>query len=168
MARLARIEVLAHDGSVEQARYRLHLLPLHQVLDFRNGFRVVQDLSAPEVVKAVVKDAGLDTASLRSDLAASYPERPYCVQYDETEWAFLSRLLEEEGIWYAFEQSEDGHVLVLGDASGNASKTEPDSLPHVADPALHGGELRAWGLTARSRSSSTSGARATRCRWRSW
>jgi type VI secretion system secreted protein VgrG len=148
-----RIEVLASDGSVEQARYRLHLIPLHQVLDFRNGFRVFQDLSAPDVVQAVVKDAGLDTASLRSNLSGSYPERPYCVQFDETEWAFLCRLLEEEGIWYAFEQGEDGHVLVMADASGDAPKNEPDSLPHVADAGLHGGELRAWGLTARSRTS---------------
>ncbi|HEY1418566.1 MAG TPA: type VI secretion system tip protein TssI/VgrG, partial [Myxococcaceae bacterium] len=150
---VARIEVLAGDGSVDQCRYRLHLVPLHQTLDFRNGFRVFQELSAPDVVKAVVKDAGLDSASLRSDLSGSYPERPYCVQFDETEWAFLSRLLEEEGIWYAFEQGQDGHVLVMGDASGNASKAEPDSLPHVADPGLHGGELRAWGLTASARTS---------------
>jgi type VI secretion system secreted protein VgrG len=150
---VVRIEVLAGDGSVDQERYRLHLVPLHDLLDFRNGFRIFQDLSAPDVVKAVVKDAGLDTASLRSDLSGSYPERPYCVQYDETEWAFLSRLLEEEGIWYAYAQDENGHVLVFRDTSDNAPKAEPDSLPWVADPGLHGRELRAWGLTARSRTS---------------
>ena len=124
---VARIEVLAGDGSVEQARYRLHLIPLHQVLDFRNGFRVFQDLSVPDMAKAVVKDAGLDTATLRRDLSGSYPERPFCLQFDETEWAFLCRLLEEEGIWYAFDQGEEGHVLALGDASGDAPKAEPDS-----------------------------------------
>ena len=145
--------MLAGDGSVEQARYRLHLIPLHQVLDFRNGFRVFQDLSVPDMAKAVVKDAGLDTATLRRDLSGSYPERPFCLQFDETEWAFLCRLLEEEGIWYAFDQGEEGHVLALGDASGDAPKAEPDSLPFVADPSLHGGELRAWNFTARSRTS---------------
>lgn len=148
---VVHLEALAGDGTVEHGRYRLHLVPLHHLLDFRHGFRIFQDRSVPDVVKEVVDDAGLDAKTLRLDLQGSYPKRPYCVQYDETEWAFLSRLLEEEGIWFAFEQTADGHVLVVSDASGRAPKAEPDTLPFVADPALHGDAPRIWGLASRAR-----------------
>ncbi|WP_282344963.1 contractile injection system protein, VgrG/Pvc8 family, partial [Pseudomonas sp. PS02288] len=48
-------------------------------------------------------------------LSASYPERLYCTQYDESDLHFVQRLCEEEGIHYHFEHSAAGHVLVFGD-----------------------------------------------------
>jgi len=145
---VARIEALAGEaGETDATRHRLHLVPRPHLLAFRHGFRIFQDLSVPKVVEQVLRDAGLDPKTWRMSLAGSYPERPYCVQYDETEWDFLCRLLEEEGIWFAFDQTEDGHVLVIADASADAPKASPDALPHEAGGGIHFEDLRAWGAT---------------------
>ncbi|WP_249226410.1 contractile injection system protein, VgrG/Pvc8 family, partial [Pseudomonas qingdaonensis] len=48
-------------------------------------------------------------------LGAVYPERVYCVQYDESDLHFIQRLCEEEGIHYHFQHSPQGHALVFGD-----------------------------------------------------
>ncbi len=50
-------------------------------------------------------------------LTQTYEQREYCVQYRETDYNFICRLLEEEGIWWCFEQSRDSHVLVLADST---------------------------------------------------
>src|SRR5262249_53980993 len=65
----------------------------------------------------------------------SYAPREYCVQYRESDFAFVSRLMEEEGIYYFFEHSESEHVLVLADdVSAPAPIAEPDTLAYR--PAL--------------------------------
>jgi type VI secretion system secreted protein VgrG len=150
---IARLEMLATDGAVDRYRYRIHLVPLPNLLAFRHGFRIFQDASVPEVVKSVIDTAGLPAGCRRFDLAGSYAKRDYCVQYHETEWRFLCRLLEEEGIHFRFDQTADGHAMVVADTSGKAPKAEPATLAFVADAGLHGTELRAWGLVQRSRTS---------------
>jgi type VI secretion system secreted protein VgrG len=148
---VSRLELLASDAAVERYRYRAELVPLHSLLDFRHGFRIFQEASVPDVVKKVIESAGLPGA--RFDLGDSYPKRDYCVQYDETEWQFVCRLLEEEGIWFRFEQGADGETLVISDASARAQRSDPPSLAFVGDPSLHGERLRAWALVQRSRAS---------------
>jgi type VI secretion system secreted protein VgrG len=150
---VSRLEMLATDAAVDRYRYRMELAPLPWLLSFRHGFRIFQDLSVPEVVKKVVGDAGLDPACLKLDLSGSYVKRDYCVQYDETEWDFLCRLLEEEGIFFRFDQTADGHPMVVADVSGKSAKADPDTLPFVGDASLHGTALRAWGLVQGARTS---------------
>ena len=54
-------------------------------------------------------------ADYRLDIQGTYPTREYCVQFSETDFAFISRLLEDEGIWYYFDHAEDKHTLVITD-----------------------------------------------------
>ena len=75
--------------------------------------RIFQDKNVPDIVKDVCRLAGFSDVEQR--LAASYDPWEYCVQYRETDFNFLSRLLEQEGIFYYFEHSQDKHVLVLTD-----------------------------------------------------
>src|SRR5262249_51351127 len=58
----------------------------------------------------------------KTALSGSYPSREYCVQYRESDLDFISRLLEEEGIFYFFEAEQKSHTMVLGDS---ASANEP-------------------------------------------
>src|SRR5262249_54389262 len=67
----------------------------------------------------------------RAVLTGSYAPREYCVQYRESDLAFISRLMEEEGIYYFFEHTEDKDTLVLADAPGAPQPIKgTDSLPY--------------------------------------
>lgn len=76
--------------------------------------RIFQSKTAPEIVKSVLGDYGF-TADLTDQLQDTYPTRDYCVQYRESDFNFISRLMEEEGIYYFFRQDEKKLKLVLAD-----------------------------------------------------
>lgn len=98
-------------------RYRLVLVPRLAYLTHRTNQRIFQHLSVPQIIARVLEEHGILAGdSHRFDLGpVIYPERDYCVQYDETDLHFIQRLCEEEGIHYHFRHSEAGHMLVFGD-----------------------------------------------------
>ncbi|MEB2328549.1 MAG: type VI secretion system tip protein TssI/VgrG, partial [Pseudomonas sp.] len=97
-------------------RYRLTLVPQLAYLAHRTNQRIFQHLSVPQIVAQVLEEHGIQANAYRFQLGpVLYPEREYCVQYDETDLHFIQRLCEEEGIHYHFEHSTVGHVLVFGD-----------------------------------------------------
>ncbi|MBS4151881.1 type VI secretion system tip protein TssI/VgrG [Pseudomonadota bacterium DY0742] len=98
-------------------RYRLTLVPQLAYLAHCSNQRIFQHLTVPQIVAQVLKEHGiLAGVGHRFDLGpVVYPEREYCVQYDESDLHFIQRLCEEEGIHYHFQHSPDGHVLVFGD-----------------------------------------------------
>jgi type VI secretion system secreted protein VgrG len=93
-------------------RYQLFLAPSLWWLTRVRKSRIFQQQTVPDILKAVLEEAGVD---VRLSLSGSYAQREYCTQYRETDFAFLSRLMEWEGIFYYFEHSESGHTLVIGD-----------------------------------------------------
>ncbi|RYG05932.1 MAG: hypothetical protein EON92_20460, partial [Burkholderiales bacterium] len=74
--------------------------------------RIFQDLTAPEIIDAVLADYPYPVVRR---LAGSYPRRDICIQRHETDHAFVARLLQEWGINYHFEHTEGVHRLVLSD-----------------------------------------------------
>jgi type VI secretion system secreted protein VgrG len=96
--------------------YRLTLVPKAWLLLHRVDSRIFQDLTAPQIVEKVLSGAGLSSGDDFSlSLQRTYSAREYCVQYRESDWDFVSRLLEEEGIFYYFNQTDSAGVLVLAD-----------------------------------------------------
>jgi type VI secretion system secreted protein VgrG len=101
-------------GQVEDLTvYRAEIVPWLWFLSLSSDCRIFQNLSVPEIVEQVFKDLGYSAFELRC--TGSYAKREYCVQYRETHLAFVSRLLEEEGIFYFFEHADGKHTLVLAD-----------------------------------------------------
>jgi len=96
-------------------RYHLRLVPGVWRLQQRVDCRIFQAKTTLEIVQEVLQAAGIPSSALRANLKASYAAREYCVQYQESDWAFICRLLEEEGIFYFFEHRPSQHILVLGD-----------------------------------------------------
>lgn len=97
------------------ALYSLELRPWLWLLTMNADCRIFQNLSTPDIVSQVFSDLGFSAFTER--LEGSYQPREYCVQYCETSFDFVARLLEEEGIFYFFEHSQQAHTLVLADAS---------------------------------------------------
>ncbi len=97
----------------QRPEYRIRLVPLLRQLGHVRRSRIFQHLSVPDIVQKVLKAGQVDH---RLALSGSYPKREYCVQYRESDLSFVRRLLEAEGIFFFFEHSADGHVLVLADS----------------------------------------------------
>lgn len=93
--------------------YTAEIHPWLWLLGFSSGCQIFQNLSAPDIVKKVFSNLGF--TAFKDSLTATYTARDYCVQYNETALAFVSRLLEEEGIFYFFEHTSSAHTLVLAD-----------------------------------------------------
>ncbi len=94
--------------------YHLTIVPKLWRLQHRHDARIFQEKTVPQIIEDVLDRAGVTDRRLA--LSGSYGAREYCVQYRESDFAFISRLMEEEGIFYFFEHSEGAHVLVLGDS----------------------------------------------------
>ena len=107
------------------AFYTFSLVPHFKWLQYRRGFRIYQNQGVPAIVRQVFEDAGLDSQSYRFDLKEQYSQREYCIQYDESEWDFVARLLEEEGIHFHFVQSERQPVMVIADHPAAFRPLEP-------------------------------------------
>ncbi len=101
--------------TAELTAYRAEIVPWLWLLSLSTDCRVFQKLSVLEIVEQVFKDLGWSDFEIKC--TKSYAKREYCVQYRETHLNFVSRLLEEEGIFYFFQHSEDKHVLVLADGT---------------------------------------------------
>ena len=96
-----------------QHRYQLLLRPWTWLLTRRSDSRIFQGQTTQQILQAVF--ARHSCADFRFELGSSYPARPYCVQYRETDFHFISRLLEEDGIHFFFEHAAGRHTLVLTD-----------------------------------------------------
>lgn len=97
--------------------YRAEVVPTVWKLGLRTTCRIFQEQTIPGIIKKVLLDADIPANQFRMSLDMSrYKARIYCVQYAETDLNFISRLMEQYGIWYYFEHSETKHVLVLADA----------------------------------------------------
>jgi|KBSMisStandDraft_5_1062788.scaffolds.fasta_scaffold01215_2 type VI secretion system secreted protein VgrG len=94
--------------------------------------RIFQNKSVPDIVKDVFHDSGFSNFEFK--LFRSYRQWVYCVQYRETDFNFVARLLEHEGIYWYFVHEDGKHKLVLVD-SHSAHDAAPDckSLPFVAE-----------------------------------
>ena len=89
-------------------------------------------------MKKVLEKAGIDASATRWSTGGGYPQRPYCAQLRESDWAFIERLLAEEGIYYEFELGDDATVLVFSDDSSAAPEIEDGAtVPYHDDDQLH-------------------------------
>jgi type VI secretion system secreted protein VgrG len=97
--------------------YHITLRPKLWLLGLRSGMRIFQNQSAVEIIKTVLKEAGIDGNDVQWLTQQPYNSREYCVQYRETDLAFVSRLMEEEGLFYFFQHQAERHRLIIADSN---------------------------------------------------
>jgi type VI secretion system secreted protein VgrG len=103
--------------------YRFVLRPWLWLLGHRADCRIFLDKNVKDIVQEVFSKAGFSDFEFRT--SGSYDKIEYCVQYRETDLAFVSRLMEHWGIYYFFEPSDGKHTLVMAD-SRSSHKSLPD------------------------------------------
>ncbi|HLL82308.1 MAG TPA: type VI secretion system tip protein TssI/VgrG [Longimicrobium sp.] len=104
--------------------YHAELVPKLWLATLAADCRIYQNQTAPQIIEALLDE--LTVTDRRNALTATYTAREYCVQYRETAFQFVTRLMEEEGIFYFFEHADGVHTLVLAD----------DADAHAATPDL--------------------------------
>jgi type VI secretion system secreted protein VgrG len=124
---------------VEQSSYfsyRATLRPWLWLLTLTRDCRVFQNKTVREIVEAVFNAHGAVADWEFSLLRTEYAAREYCVQYHETDFEFVARLLQEEGIYWYFEHGAQGHKLMLVDELGDPSNPASgyDTVSYVAVP----------------------------------
>jgi type VI secretion system secreted protein VgrG len=119
-----------HTGHIDDyfAHYRAEIVPWLWLLTLDIKSRIFQSMTVPEIVEKIFDEYKGDFPNVvdyANRLNAEYPKLDYCVQYQESSFQFVNRLLEEEGIFYFFEHAKDKHSLVLAD-SPQAIKVCPE------------------------------------------
>jgi type VI secretion system secreted protein VgrG len=104
-------------GKLDRAtrHYTVEVVPWLWFLTRTTDCRIFQNMTVDAIITDTFDRFGLTDYKLQ--LQGTYPTLEYCVQYRETAFAFVSRLMEEYGIFYYFEYAADKHTLVLADAS---------------------------------------------------
>ncbi|MGH9405566.1 MAG: type VI secretion system Vgr family protein [Terriglobia bacterium] len=95
--------------------YQAEVSPWLWFLTRNADCKIFQQKTAPDIIKAVFDSLGFQ--DYQDKLQATYSELEYCVQYRETHFNFVSRLMEQYGIFYFFEHEQGKHTLVLGDSN---------------------------------------------------
>jgi type VI secretion system secreted protein VgrG len=115
-------------GDFNFRHYSAQVVPWFWLLTRRADCRIFQNKSTPEIIEDVFKSLGFSDYEL--SLTKSYPKRAYCVQYRETDFNFVSRLMEYHGIYYFFRHEAQKHVMVLADSP---SAVKPCPVQHKAE-----------------------------------
>lgn len=100
----------------EFASYEATLHPWLWLLTRSSDCRIFQNLSVPDIVKQVCQAYGGVVSLSASSLSGEYLPLPYCVQYRESDFDFVCRLLEDAGIYFYFIHEADKHTMVLADS----------------------------------------------------
>ncbi len=111
--------------------YRATVVPWTWFLTQTTDCRIFQNKSVPQIIEQIFADLSFD--HFKFALTGRYEPREYCVQYRETDFEFVSRLMEEEGIFYFFLHDADRHTLVMADQTSAYFKID-DGAVEFADP----------------------------------
>lgn len=123
---------IAYQGAL--GRYHSYLAVVRPWLWFltrTSDCRIFQDMTVPDIVQQVFADH--DTADFDLQLTGTYRNWTYCVQYRETDFNFVSRLLEHEGIYYYFKHDDGRNTMVITDSySGHSTFSSYENLPYIS------------------------------------
>ena len=114
-------KVTQHERDEDFTYYTLEVVPELWLLDRKQSSRTFQHITAPDILRQLFTGMDVDYQT-----QGTFEQREYCVQYRETDLAFASRLMEEEGIYYFFKHTSSGHQMVLA----NTPQSHP-ALPYL-------------------------------------
>ncbi len=108
--------------------YKAEIVPWLWFLDKRTNCRVYQNQNVQQIIEAILGELGFNDYVF--SLSEVHPELEYCVQYQESDFQFISRLMEQEGIFYFFEHQADKHILHIVDNAAAYQTLDDETLEH--------------------------------------
>ena len=114
--------------------YHLEIVPQFWLLTKRSQSRIFQHINVPDILKKV-----LDGLDVTFEIQGTFEPRDYCVQYRESDFNFASRLMEEEGIFYFFKHTAEGHKMVVANTPDSHPKFDDDSEKKIIYEEVFGG-----------------------------
>ncbi|HUB15134.1 MAG TPA: type VI secretion system tip protein TssI/VgrG [Acetobacteraceae bacterium] len=129
--------------------YRARLVPMMWLLTRSSDCRIFQDQDVRSIVDTVLADFGVQRREWK--LSGHHGQHEFCVQYRETAYDFVCRLLEEEGISFYFRQDDSGHTLVMCDSNHGFGQCVDANVPLRATDHVLGGVTQ-WERSYRVRS----------------
>lgn len=134
-------------------RFTMTLRPWLWFLTRTKTSRIFQGEDIKAIFTKVLEDYGIKDYEFR--LAGTYPKLDYCVQYHETDFDFISRLLEEAGICYYFEHEKSKHTMVMCDDMGKHKHKPVDKTVKWANTLRNESRVMAWHSSKELRSVKT-------------
>ncbi|MGH7070600.1 MAG: type VI secretion system Vgr family protein [Acetobacteraceae bacterium] len=122
--------------------YRAEVVPWLWFLTQTTDCRIFQNLNIPDILSEVFGTFGFTDYEIAAS-KSNYPKLEFCVQYRETAFNFVSRLMEQAGITYFFRHDEDRHVLVISDRN-TTFQDLPNAKLVYAPNNEQSGEVTAW------------------------
>ncbi|MFO0588255.1 MAG: type VI secretion system tip protein TssI/VgrG [Polyangiaceae bacterium] len=116
----------------DHAVFVLTLTPRLARLDLARHSRVFTELSVVGILTEVLKASGFGAEDLHFELSKHYPLRHQTTQYQESNLAFISRLMEREGIYYFFRHEGERDILVIGDHKSVHAPSRVDPVKYAA------------------------------------
>lgn len=113
--------------------YRAEVVPWLWFLQHSSDCQIFQGKTALQIIEDVFKQFGFNDYKT-SAVSGSLPVRDYCVQYNETAFNFVTRLMEEEGIFYYFQHEQDKHTLHLANSSAAYQNCDEEVFYSAATP----------------------------------
>ncbi len=139
------------DRNSDLTSYRMEVVPRLWLLTQSADSRIFQQSTVPEILSQVLDGAGID---YEMQLEGDFHTRDYAVQYRETDFNFVSRLMEEEGIFYFFKHTEATHTMVIANAPSAHTDIESGPIRYdtvgIARPSV---AVYQWEKTQEIRSS---------------
>ncbi len=140
------IRSFSNQGTGDRATvYSAEVVPWLWFLKRRSNCRIFQDKTVPQIVEEVFRSLGFNDYDL-SGLQSTYPKLDYCAQYSESDFDFVSRLMELEGIFYYFRHDKSKHTMMLADHAGAYSECKDSEIRFAGPTSFEDidDDLTAW------------------------
>lgn len=122
-----------HAAARGQRHYDLHIVPWLWFLTRTSDSRIFQNKTTIEILQTIFTELGYHDFDFSK--AGTVKAREYCVQYRETDFNFVSRLLEEDGLYYYFRHEDGKHTMVVGNQTAAYQSGDEPVIPFSAGSA---------------------------------
>ena len=123
---------VAGDEGHDRRNYRAEVVPWLWFLTRTADCRIFQNQTVPDILEKIFSDLGFSDFET-AEIKGTHEEWEYCVQYRETDFNFVSRLMEQEGIFYYFRHEDGKHTLVLADQKGAYQDCDENEVEYPRD-----------------------------------